>query len=56
MVPTIQVPVAYTFNILKNILKKHTNTNRILKKKKKKMPSKENYDQIKADLNNKPFL
>jgi len=50
------VLVARTFNILENILKKRTNTNRILKEKEKKMLSEEDYNRIKVDLDNKPFL
>jgi hypothetical protein len=39
MAPTIQVPVARTFNVLENILKKRTNAKRILKESEKKMPT-----------------
>jgi len=44
MAPTIQVLVARTFNILKNVLKKRTNANQILKEREKKMLSREDYN------------
>jgi hypothetical protein len=56
MAPTIQVLVACTFNILKNVLKKRTDINRILKQRKKQMPSGEDYNRMEVDLDNKPFL
>ena len=56
MAPTIQVPVARTFNILENILQKRTDANRILKQKEKQMPSGEDYDRMEVDLDNEPFL
>jgi hypothetical protein len=43
MAPTIQVLAACTFNILENILKKHTNTNQILKEREKQILSREDY-------------
>jgi hypothetical protein len=54
--PTIQVLAARTFNILKNVLKKRTNANRILKERAKKILSGEDYNQIEVILDNKPFL
>ncbi len=56
MAPTIQVPVARTFNILENVLKKRTDANRILKQRERQMPSREDYDRIEVDLDNEPFL
>jgi hypothetical protein len=52
----IYVPVARTFNILKNILKKRINANWILKEREKEILSKEGYNQIKVILDNKLFL
>ena len=54
--PTIQVLAARTFNIIKNVLKKRTNANRILKERAKKILSGEDYNQIEVILDNKPFL
>ena len=51
-----QVPVARTFNILENVLKKRTDANRILKQREKQMPSGEDYDRMEVDLDNEPFL
>jgi hypothetical protein len=56
MAPTIQVPVAHTFNILESVLKKRTDANRILKEREKEMPSGEDYDRMEVDLVNEPFL
>jgi hypothetical protein len=56
MAPTIQVPAARTFNILQNVLKKRTVTNRILKERVKQMLSGEDYQQMEVGLDNKPFL
>ena len=50
------MPIARTFNILENILKKHVDANQILKQRKKQMLSGEDYNRIKVDLNNKLFL
>jgi len=56
MAPTIQVPAARTFNILENVLKKRTNANQILKEREKEMLSREGYNQMEVDLDNKLFL
>lgn len=56
MTSTIQVPVARTFNVLENVLKKRTHANRVLKEREKQMPNGEDYDQMEANLDNKPFL
>jgi hypothetical protein len=48
--------MAYTFNILKNILKKRTDANRILKEREKQMLSGEDYQRMEVGLDNKPFL
>ena len=56
MAPTIQMPVARTFNILENVLKKRTVANRILKEREKQMLSGEDYEQMEVGLDNKPFL
>lgn len=56
MAPTIQVLVEYTLKALQNILKKRTNTNRILKEREKKVLNGEGYRHIEADLNNEKFL
>lgn len=56
MAPTIQVPVARTFNVLENVLKKRTDANRILKEREKQMLSGEDYQRMEVGLDNKPFL
>ena len=50
------MPVARTFNILENVLKKRTDANRILKEREKQMLSGEDYQRIEVGLDNKPFL
>ena len=56
MVPTIQVPAEHTLKALQNVFKKHTDVNRILKEREKKVLDGEGYRYIKADLNNEKFL
>jgi hypothetical protein len=56
MAPTIQVPVARTFNVLENALKKHTNANQISKEKEEQMLSREDYQWMEVYLDNKLFL
>ena len=50
------MPVARTFNILENVLKKRTEANRILKEREKQILSGEDYQQMEVGLDNKPFL
>jgi hypothetical protein len=45
-----------TIKALQNVFKQHININRIIKKRKKKILSKEDYQMIEVDLNNKQFL
>ena len=47
---------ARTFNILEDVLKKRTHANRILKEREKEILSKEGYNRIKVNLDNKLFL
>ena len=56
MAPMIQPLSQDTINALQNVLKRHIDTNRILKEREKKMLSGEDYQLIEADLNNKQFL
>ena len=56
MAPMIQPPSQDTIKTLQNVLKRRINTNRILKEREKKMLSREDYQLIEVDLNNKQFL
>jgi hypothetical protein len=56
MAPMIQIPAEDTLKTIRNALKKHIDTNRILKEREKKELSGEDYRLMEVDLNNKPFL
>lgn len=56
MAPRIQIPVEDTLETLHNILKKRSNDNRVPKEAQKKMLSREQYQLMRVELNNTPFL
>jgi hypothetical protein len=56
MAPMIQPPSQDTIITLQNVLKRCINTNRIIKEREKKELSREDYQLMEIELNNKQFL
>jgi hypothetical protein len=56
MAPMIQPPSQDTINALQNVLKRRIDANQILKEREKNMLSRDDYQLIKVNLNNKQFL
>jgi hypothetical protein len=56
MAPTILIRLKETLKTIKNVLKQHKDTSRILKEKEKQMLSGEDYQHIKVNLNKKQYL
>lgn len=56
MAPVIRIPAEDTLKTLQNVLKKRVDAKRILKEKEKIMMKGEDYQLMRADLNNTHFL
>ncbi|KAG4027417.1 hypothetical protein MFRU_030g00530 [Monilinia fructicola] len=56
MAPTIQIPAEDTLKTLQNVLRRRNDNNKILKERKEKMLSGEDYRLLRVDLNNTQFL
>lgn len=56
MAPTIQIPAEDTPKTLQNVLRRRNDNNKILKERKEKMLSGEDYRLLRVDLNNTQFL
>jgi len=56
MAPVIRIPTEDTLKTLQNVLKKRIDAKRILKEKEKTIISGEDYQLMRADLNNTHFL
>jgi hypothetical protein len=56
MAPIIQIPAEDTLKTLQNVLRRRNDNNKILKERKKKILSGEDYRLLRVDLNNTQFL